>query len=92
MTDKYEALFAEAFKNMEAKGYFTEMRAKIKAERQAKSPARITRTTTVRGRPVVLKGSKKSRPKLPTSSSRRIATKKAILDAGKKIIERGPEE
>ena len=72
-----EAIFSEAFEKMDAKGYFNEIRAKIKAERQAKSstgPATNTKVVA-KTKPVVPKASKKSHQKIPTSSSSRIVVK-----------------
>ena len=84
MTNRDEAIFSEAFEKMEAKGYFNEIRAKIKAERQAKSITRPANKDVAKAKPVVSNDSKKSRQKIPTSSSSRIAAKKTPISASKK--------
>lgn len=77
MTKRDNAVFAKAFEEMEAKGYFNEIQAKIKAERQAKSVAETIK-------PVVPKTGKKPRQKAPASVSSWNVADKAPLAASKK--------
>jgi hypothetical protein len=84
MTNRDEAIFSEAFEKMEAKGYFNEIRAKIKAERQVKSSTRPAARVVSKTKPIVSKGSKKSRQKIPTSSSSQITAKRTPIAASKK--------
>jgi len=60
MTKRDEAVFVKAFDEMEAKGYFTELRVKVKqkARHKAKSNAK----------PTVLKAAKKQRQRVATDS------------------------
>jgi len=84
MTNRDEAIFSEAFEKMEAKGYFNEIRAKITAERKAKSSTRMAAKVVPKAKPVVSKGIKKSRQKVPTSSSSQIPAKRSPITASKK--------
>jgi len=84
MTNRDEAIFSEAFEKMEAKGYFNEIRAKIKAEHQTKSSTRPAHKVVAKAKPVVSKSSKKSHPKTPSSSSNQIAAKRTPITASKK--------
>jgi phage regulator Rha-like protein len=58
MTKRDEAVFDKAFKKMEAKGYFTELREKTKAKPQAKSNTK----------PMALKTAKKLRQRTAADS------------------------
>jgi len=80
----YEALFAEAFDEMEAKGYFTGMKAKIKAERKAKSSVKTATADNVKVRHDYGPPCKEPRQKILASSSGSVVTDKTPIAASKK--------